>query len=214
MEETKVIYYNNEVDDMPYLIKLNVAPDKACLRDFKQSLCSGAGAVGLTGSLKSYKFFFQTVIEGFGTVKEELCDDDAPLPCINGRVIGWLVSVDGSQAGSDNKSQASSSVNGEQHRNNNIHNNDENDSTQQQQPQQYHQQQHFSSMQSISSNGSSSNNENQMTSQVVRRSKTNSLNHHHQHHVTANNYESMTSRKNSINSKQGSNQRQLTTPLK
>jgi hypothetical protein len=72
---------------MPYLIKLNVAPEMATLRDFK---------LNLNLNPKQYKFFFQTIVDDFGTVKEELMDDEAKLPCVNGRVVCWLVQAEGS----------------------------------------------------------------------------------------------------------------------
>ena len=81
MEETKIIYYMDD-DKMPYLIKLNMAPDKACLRDFKQALNANA---------KLFKFFFQTIVDDFGVVKEEIMDDTVKLPCVNGRVVSWLI---------------------------------------------------------------------------------------------------------------------------
>jgi hypothetical protein len=56
MEETKIIYYRNE-DKMPYLIKLNLAPDKATLRDFKNAL---------NVNVKCFKYYFQTIMEDFG----------------------------------------------------------------------------------------------------------------------------------------------------
>ncbi len=42
----------------------------------------------------------------FSVVKEEVADDDANLPCYNGRVIAWVISTEGSIA-SDSKSQHS-----------------------------------------------------------------------------------------------------------
>ncbi|XP_064087958.1 segment polarity protein dishevelled homolog DVL-3-like [Macrobrachium nipponense] len=42
--------------------------------------------------------------DDFGVVKEEIIDDDAPLPCFNGRVVSWIVSADSSVV-SDNVSQ-------------------------------------------------------------------------------------------------------------
>uniref|UniRef100_A0A2K5PRL7 Dishevelled segment polarity protein 3 n=1 Tax=Cebus imitator TaxID=2715852 RepID=A0A2K5PRL7_CEBIM len=43
----------------------------------------------------SYKFF-KSPDEDFGVVKEEISDDNAKLPCFNGRVVSWLVSAEGS----------------------------------------------------------------------------------------------------------------------
>merc|ERR1719193_2860324 len=46
--------------------------------------------------------------DDFGVVKEEIIEDETPLPCFNGRVVSWLVSADtsvlsdsGSQCGTD-----------------------------------------------------------------------------------------------------------------
>merc|ERR1719481_119783 len=32
--------------------------------------------------------------DDFGVVKEEVVEEYSPLPCINGRVVSWLVSAD------------------------------------------------------------------------------------------------------------------------
>ena len=55
-EETKIIYYKDE-DKVPYMIKLNISPDKATLKDFKNALNLNA---------KCLKFFFQTIVDDFG----------------------------------------------------------------------------------------------------------------------------------------------------
>ena len=89
--ETKVIYYMDAEDKMPYMIKLNTPPEQTKLRDFKALL---------NLNTSKYKYFFQTIVDDFGTVKEELVDDDSFLPCINGRVVCWLVQTDGSCADS------------------------------------------------------------------------------------------------------------------
>merc|ERR1712168_1354073 len=49
--------------------------------------------------------------DDFGVVKEEIIDDDAPLPCFNGRVVSWIVSADSSVI-SDNASQCGETENG------------------------------------------------------------------------------------------------------
>jgi hypothetical protein len=56
MEETKIIYYTDD-EKMPYLIKLNMAPEKATLRDFKSMFNTNG---------KTYKYFFQTIVDDFG----------------------------------------------------------------------------------------------------------------------------------------------------
>ena len=37
--------------------------------------------------------FLQSMDDDFGVVKEEIVEEDCPLPCFNGRVISWLVSA-------------------------------------------------------------------------------------------------------------------------
>merc|ERR1719450_622591 len=39
--------------------------------------------------------------DDFGVVKEEIIEDECPLPCFNGRVVSWLVSADGGTVVSD-----------------------------------------------------------------------------------------------------------------
>ncbi len=82
VEETKVIYHIDD-EDTPYLVKLPVGPDKVTLGDFKNVL-----------NRPNYKFFFKSMDDDFGVVKEEIIEDDCPLPCFNGRVVSWLVSAD------------------------------------------------------------------------------------------------------------------------
>ncbi|KAK7070976.1 Segment polarity protein dishevelled DVL-3 [Halocaridina rubra] len=92
MEETKIIYHIDD-EETPYLVKIPKAPDKVTLLDFKNVL-----------NRPSYKFFFKSMDDDFGVVKEEIIDDEAPLPCFNGRVVSWIVSADSSVV-SDNVSQ-------------------------------------------------------------------------------------------------------------
>ncbi|XP_062505403.1 segment polarity protein dishevelled homolog DVL-3-like [Corticium candelabrum] len=88
--ETKVIYHIDE-QETPYLVKLNQNPDEVKLRDLKEAL-----------NRPNYKFFFKSMDEDFGVVKEEVTSDEASLPCVNGRVVAWLVSGDSSsEKGSD-----------------------------------------------------------------------------------------------------------------
>ncbi|KAK3518836.1 hypothetical protein QTP70_014994 [Hemibagrus guttatus] len=82
MAETKIIYHIDE-EETPYLVKLNVSPDKVTLADFKNVLSNRP--------VNSYKFFFKSMDQDFGVVKEEISDDNAKLPCFNGRVVSWLV---------------------------------------------------------------------------------------------------------------------------
>ncbi|XP_044741381.1 segment polarity protein dishevelled homolog DVL-3 isoform X3 [Chrysoperla carnea] len=92
MTETKVIYHIDD-EDTPYLVKINVSPEKVTLLDFKNVL-----------NRPNYKFFFKSIDKDFGVVKEEICEDSAHLPCFNGRVVSWLVSAEGSNQ-SDGASQ-------------------------------------------------------------------------------------------------------------
>ncbi|XP_023342187.1 segment polarity protein dishevelled homolog DVL-3 [Eurytemora carolleeae] len=96
VEETKVIYHIDD-EDTPYLVKLPVGPDKVTLADFKNVL-----------NRPNYKFFFKSMDDDFGVVKEEIIEEECPLPCFNGRVVSWLVSADtsilsdsGSQCGTE-----------------------------------------------------------------------------------------------------------------
>ncbi|XP_051164295.1 segment polarity protein dishevelled homolog DVL-3 isoform X1 [Leptopilina boulardi] len=97
MEETKIIYHIDD-EETPYLVKLSIVPERVTLADFKASL-----------NRPNYKFFFKSMDDDFGVVKEEIVDDDAHLPCFNGRVVSWLVSAEGSNV-SDGTSQCTESV--------------------------------------------------------------------------------------------------------
>ncbi|XP_072543644.1 segment polarity protein dishevelled homolog DVL-2 [Salminus brasiliensis] len=82
MAETKIIYHIDE-EETPYLVKIPIPAEKITLLDFKQVL-----------NKPNYKFFFKSMDQDFGVVKEEISDDGAKLPCFNGRVVSWLVSSD------------------------------------------------------------------------------------------------------------------------
>jgi segment polarity protein dishevelled len=97
MDETKVIYHIDD-EETPYLVKIPISPEKVTLADFKNVL-----------NRPNYKFFFKSMDDDFGVVKEEIIDDSAHLPCFNGRVVSWLVSADGSNQ-SDGGSQCTDSV--------------------------------------------------------------------------------------------------------
>ncbi|XP_059167140.1 segment polarity protein dishevelled homolog DVL-3-like isoform X2 [Physella acuta] len=90
MGETKIIYHIDD-EDTPYLIKLPIPADRVTLGDFKNAL-----------NRPNFKFFFKSMDDDFGVVKEEIVDEDATLPCFNGRVVSWLVAADNSA--SDNQS--------------------------------------------------------------------------------------------------------------
>ena len=89
MGETKIIYHIDD-EDTPYLIKLPVPADRVTLGDFKNAL-----------NRPNYKFFFKSMDDDFGVVKEEIIEDEGPLPCFNGRVVSWLVSADSGTVVSD-----------------------------------------------------------------------------------------------------------------
>ncbi|CAO2643879.1 Segment polarity protein dishevelled homolog DVL-2 [Lemmus lemmus] len=76
--ETKVIYHLDE-EETPYLVKIPVPAERITLGDFKSVLQRPAGA----------KYFFKSMDQDFGVVKEEISDDNARLPCFNGRVVSW-----------------------------------------------------------------------------------------------------------------------------
>ncbi|XP_041378057.1 segment polarity protein dishevelled homolog DVL-3-like isoform X2 [Gigantopelta aegis] len=99
MGETKIIYHIDD-EDTPYLIKLPVPADRVTLGDFKNAL-----------NRPNFKFFFKSMDDDFGVVKEEIIDDEAHLPCFNGRVVSWLVPADNSA--SDTQSQCTDSQAGD-----------------------------------------------------------------------------------------------------
>uniref|UniRef100_A0A8D0AGJ8 Dishevelled segment polarity protein 3a n=1 Tax=Sander lucioperca TaxID=283035 RepID=A0A8D0AGJ8_SANLU len=78
MGETKIIYHLDD-QETPYLVKLSVPADKVTLADFKNVL-----------KKPNYKYFFKSMDDDFGVVKEEISDDNAKLPCFNGRVVSWV----------------------------------------------------------------------------------------------------------------------------
>uniref|UniRef100_A0A3P8PBJ2 Dishevelled segment polarity protein 3b n=1 Tax=Astatotilapia calliptera TaxID=8154 RepID=A0A3P8PBJ2_ASTCA len=77
-EETRVIYHLED-QDTPYLVRINAPAERVTLADFKHVL-----------NKPNVKFFFKSVDDDFGVVKEEISDDDARLPCVNGRVVCWV----------------------------------------------------------------------------------------------------------------------------
>ncbi|XP_038602388.1 segment polarity protein dishevelled homolog DVL-1 isoform X2 [Tachyglossus aculeatus] len=89
MAETKIIYHIDD-EETPYLVKLPVTPDRVTLADFKNVLSNRP--------VHSYKFFFKSMDQDFGVVKEEISDDNARLPCFNGRVVSWLVLAENSHS--------------------------------------------------------------------------------------------------------------------
>ncbi|XP_008313716.1 segment polarity protein dishevelled homolog DVL-3 isoform X2 [Cynoglossus semilaevis] len=85
-EGTRVIYHLED-QDTPYLIRINVPAQRVTLADFKQVL-----------NKQNVRFFFKSEDDDFGVVKEEISDDDVRLPCVNGRVVCWVVSSDTCQS--------------------------------------------------------------------------------------------------------------------
>ncbi|KAM8903628.1 segment polarity protein dishevelled homolog DVL-3 isoform 2-T2 [Spinachia spinachia] len=81
-EETRVIYHLED-QETPYLIRINVPAQRVTLADFKHAI-----------NKPNVKFFFKSVDDEIGVVKEEISDEDAILPFVNGRVVCWLVSSD------------------------------------------------------------------------------------------------------------------------
>uniref|UniRef100_A0AAQ5ZZN6 Dishevelled segment polarity protein 3b n=1 Tax=Amphiprion ocellaris TaxID=80972 RepID=A0AAQ5ZZN6_AMPOC len=77
-EETRVIYHLDD-QETPYLVRINVPAQRVTLADFKQVV-----------NKPNVKFFFKSVDDDFGVVKEEISDDDARLPIVNGRVVCWV----------------------------------------------------------------------------------------------------------------------------
>ncbi|XP_014675230.1 PREDICTED: segment polarity protein dishevelled homolog DVL-3-like [Priapulus caudatus] len=99
MGETKIIYHIDD-EDTPYLVKIPKPADEVTLGDFKAVL-----------NKPNYKFFFKSMDDDFGVVKEELIDDDMKLPCFNGRVVSWLVPAEGTGSSvSDTTSQCTESI--------------------------------------------------------------------------------------------------------
>ncbi|XP_052213901.1 segment polarity protein dishevelled homolog DVL-3-like isoform X4 [Dreissena polymorpha] len=102
IKETKIIYHIDD-EDTPYLIKLNIPADRVTLGDFKNAL-----------NRPNYKFFFKSMDDDFGVVKEEIIDEEQRLPCFNGRVVSWLVAAESSNA-SDTQSQCTDMQPGDLH---------------------------------------------------------------------------------------------------
>lgn len=88
-EETKVIYYIDD-EETPYLMKISQSPGQVQLKDFKAQL-----------NRTYQKFFFKSVDDDFGVVKEELAEDEAVLPNVKGRVVCWVVTGEQNASGSD-----------------------------------------------------------------------------------------------------------------
>ncbi|XP_063707261.1 segment polarity protein dishevelled isoform X1 [Culicoides brevitarsis] len=94
MGETKAIYHIDD-ETTPYLVKIPLPSSDVTLKDFK---------LVLNKQNVNYKYFFKSYDPEFGVVKEEIADDNAKLPCFNGKIVSWLVTADGSNQ-SDNASE-------------------------------------------------------------------------------------------------------------
>lgn len=75
--------YHLEDQHTPYLVRIGVPAQRVTLLDVKTAL-----------NKPSARFFFRSEDRDFGVVKEEISDDGAALPCVNGRVVCWLVGAD------------------------------------------------------------------------------------------------------------------------
>jgi segment polarity protein dishevelled len=93
-DETKIIYHIDD-EETPYLVKLSIPYQNITLADFKSVLSLPR---------PNYKYFFKSLDDDFGVVKEEIIEDDTKLPIFKGRVVAWLVTADGSNV-SDSNSQ-------------------------------------------------------------------------------------------------------------
>nr|AID23674.1 dishevelled-2 [Hofstenia miamia] len=88
-DETKIIYHIDD-ENTPYLVKLPIPSDRVTLADFKNVLTNL--------NKPNYKFYFKSMDDDIGVVKEEIDDEATNLPCFNGRVISWLVAAESSHS--------------------------------------------------------------------------------------------------------------------
>ncbi|KAK2538416.1 Dvl3 [Columba guinea] len=108
--ETKIIYHLDE-QETPYLVKLPIPAERVTLGDFKGLL-----------NRPNYKFYFKSMDDDFGVVKEEISDDNAKLPCFNGRVVSWVSkhllgpNTGGSRENLDNETETDSVVSSQRER--------------------------------------------------------------------------------------------------
>lgn len=79
-QETRIIYHIDD-EETPYLVKLNVPHSEITLSDFKAVL---------NVPKPNYKYFFKSLDDDFGVVKEEIIDDEGKLPIFKGRVVAWV----------------------------------------------------------------------------------------------------------------------------
>lgn len=78
--ETKIIYHIDD-EETPYLVKVAVPHSQITLHDFKAVLSLPR---------PNYKYFFKSLDDDFGVVKEEIVDDQTKLPIFKGRVVAWV----------------------------------------------------------------------------------------------------------------------------
>ena len=83
MDQTRVIFSVENKSN--YLIDLDVSPDKACLRDFKQMLKECFNI-----KIMSYVFYFEVSDEKDGESIQLIADDSTKLPNLDGIVTSWL----------------------------------------------------------------------------------------------------------------------------
>ncbi|CAK9296573.1 unnamed protein product [Gordionus sp. m RMFG-2023] len=97
--ETKIIYHLDD-QSTPYLVKLPIPPDTITLGDLKKYIPPNSNNIGNSATNNSnnsenefgdYKYFFKSMDDDFGVVKEEIVEDKTRLPSFNGRVICWIV---------------------------------------------------------------------------------------------------------------------------
>jgi segment polarity protein dishevelled len=79
-DETKIIYHIDD-EETPYLVKLSIPHQNITLADFKSVLSLPR---------PNYKYFFKSLDDDFGVVKEEIIEDDTKLPIFKGRVVAWV----------------------------------------------------------------------------------------------------------------------------
>lgn len=84
-EQTKIIYHITD-EETPYLITIPVNPEEVTLGDFTNVI-----------NKPGYRFFFKHMDEDIGVVKEEISDEKCKLPCYQGRVVSWLVPIEGAK---------------------------------------------------------------------------------------------------------------------
>ena len=83
---TTVTYYIDD-EELPCQGKIAKSPNSVVLADFKKIIGP---------KYQRHKFFFKNKDDEFGIVKQEITDDQTPLPLFDGRIVSWLVATEGS----------------------------------------------------------------------------------------------------------------------